>query len=814
MGFNEDQDNSFSRDVSGAIFMSNRSTKKECLKRKLFGLPYAQANFVKSVKAGMILFLYEFEEKKLHGVFRASSDGAMNIVPHAYQSSSKQFPAQVRFEKLWNCYPLSEYDFRDAIKENYYSESKFRFDLSADQVYELLQLFGLRKVKSQKSQSGSSGRVIQQSGNFELDGVRSLVGDKSDIPKRKFSMHNEHEKLDKNCGESTRVSQTQLNNLDIFAYRPDTSRVGDFSRLSSMAPDSLELRSLTRYHDVARHTFNVSDISDKLLTRKNLSPLSLGPQRPTFLGSPSQAEHAFSLRDSPNVYLPTSGYAHSSVVGMDQNPVEEKHHVAAYSKNISDAPFPSPRNQQLMMTSHIDPKDLNMSSTGQPSLDCSANLEDYIPLPSADDFEPLSTSILFPDTSSYFGNHGIVVESYLGKPVPNLCARNEDYGRLNRSSLGPIQDHPPYVLEESFPATSQYTPNFGAACYSDYVPSISPKSLSALAKPLIQVGDGYRSDSPCMDLYEERAQDRQSNHENDDEFGTQRTMHSDAQIKRKSVFSRLTAPAQNATARNSKDDDRTENNLDLSINQIMDSLRKKQTSWRRTKDDLESSCRRAKDEPEKYLVHLDEESFAAKRQRNMTEDVALENEVDSHSEGAIVDDTRLYNFKRRSRSQKDMNKTAEEAHSEGPPGAPLKRRKLVRPSIGITEMPLEVKNVGNETLVCSNVVETNESTSSKTLDVENTDIPKCSKGTKVELERTLTIKDPKVDVEVQKGVHEERIGVTNCSLKDHCSPRDNLNGFECDNVKLEETSRKKIEAQLEILKNSMERSKDPLEEGL
>lgn len=79
----------------GAIFMSNNSTRKECLSRGLFGLPIGLAGFVKQVKAGMMLFLFEFEKRELHGVFQACSDGAINIEPNAFQSSGKQFPAQV-----------------------------------------------------------------------------------------------------------------------------------------------------------------------------------------------------------------------------------------------------------------------------------------------------------------------------------------------------------------------------------------------------------------------------------------------------------------------------------------------------------------------------------------------------------------------------------------------------------------------------------------------------------------------------------------------------------------------------------------------
>ena len=76
----------------GAIFMSNSETKEECFDRRLFGLPYNMSDFVLSVKKGMLLFLFEFENRLLYGVFRATSDGEINIQPGAYR---KKFPAQV-----------------------------------------------------------------------------------------------------------------------------------------------------------------------------------------------------------------------------------------------------------------------------------------------------------------------------------------------------------------------------------------------------------------------------------------------------------------------------------------------------------------------------------------------------------------------------------------------------------------------------------------------------------------------------------------------------------------------------------------------
>ncbi|KAJ8758573.1 hypothetical protein K2173_000294 [Erythroxylum novogranatense] len=150
----------------GAIFMSSSSTKKECFKRQLLGLPMGQANFVKQVKEGMILFLFEYEKRKLHGVFRASSDGQINIVPRAFSSSGKKFPAQVKYTVMWDCRPLSEDEFRDAIRNNYFTQKKFYFGLSENQVRKLLLLFSSRKMNNEPFQRQSTkniGRPIHYS---------------------------------------------------------------------------------------------------------------------------------------------------------------------------------------------------------------------------------------------------------------------------------------------------------------------------------------------------------------------------------------------------------------------------------------------------------------------------------------------------------------------------------------------------------------------------------------------------------------------------------------------------------------------------
>ncbi|KAA8527189.1 hypothetical protein F0562_008582 [Nyssa sinensis] len=199
MPFNDDsmKTDSGSLPDFGAIFMSNRTTMGECFKRKLFGLPSSFAEFVKKVKTGMVLFLFEYEQRKLYGVFQAVSDGSMNIVPHAYHSSGKQFSAQVRFRVIWNCHPISEHDFCDAIRDNYFAANKFNFGLSKDQVHRLLWLFSSRKVRVQKSlkrkkveerihKSSDKANPLVDSGKLGLEKYNSRVKTQPRLSSRVF----------------------------------------------------------------------------------------------------------------------------------------------------------------------------------------------------------------------------------------------------------------------------------------------------------------------------------------------------------------------------------------------------------------------------------------------------------------------------------------------------------------------------------------------------------------------------------------------------------------------------------------------------
>ncbi|CAJ2650301.1 unnamed protein product [Trifolium pratense] len=182
MGFMGKHNNAGGKDPDfGAIFMSNSGSKRECFHRGLFGLPSSYISFVEKIKAGSALFLFEYEKRLLHGVFKATCDGGINIVPKAFNSLGVPYPAQVKFVTIWDCKPLPERIFRDAIRENYFTSSKFHFGLSEDQVYKLLHLFSMNKLEPKiprrhisrtddmKSERYPVGKVGRSAGHGILD---------------------------------------------------------------------------------------------------------------------------------------------------------------------------------------------------------------------------------------------------------------------------------------------------------------------------------------------------------------------------------------------------------------------------------------------------------------------------------------------------------------------------------------------------------------------------------------------------------------------------------------------------------------------
>ncbi|XP_039050481.1 kelch-like protein 1 isoform X2 [Hibiscus syriacus] len=129
--------------LGGVIFGCKNATYKECLFKQLFGLPAQHFSYVKNIDPGLPLFLFNYSERKLHGIFEAASHGQMNINPYGWTtdgSEKTQYPAQVQIRVRQQCQPLLEEQFKPIIADNYYCRNHFWFELDHVQTSKLVSL--------------------------------------------------------------------------------------------------------------------------------------------------------------------------------------------------------------------------------------------------------------------------------------------------------------------------------------------------------------------------------------------------------------------------------------------------------------------------------------------------------------------------------------------------------------------------------------------------------------------------------------------------------------------------------------------------
>ncbi|PON94354.1 Development/cell death domain containing protein [Trema orientale] len=129
--------------LGGVIFGCKNSTIRECLLKQLFGLPAHHFSYVKNIDPGLPLFLFNYSDRKLHGIFEAACPGQMNINPYGWTTDGSErtlYPAQVQIRVRLQCQPLLESQFKQIIGDNYYNQHHFWFELDHAQTSKLVSL--------------------------------------------------------------------------------------------------------------------------------------------------------------------------------------------------------------------------------------------------------------------------------------------------------------------------------------------------------------------------------------------------------------------------------------------------------------------------------------------------------------------------------------------------------------------------------------------------------------------------------------------------------------------------------------------------
>ncbi|KAL5709744.1 hypothetical protein ACHQM5_020397 [Ranunculus cassubicifolius] len=136
------------KDLGAIIFVCSNETIDECHSKLLFGLPHVHMSYVKNIDPGLRLFLFNYSDRKMHGIYEAASHGHLSMDPYAWTgngSNPTNYPAQVRVRVLKRYEALPESKFRKVIHKNYtdHEDRKafFRLELDKKQTRELITMF-------------------------------------------------------------------------------------------------------------------------------------------------------------------------------------------------------------------------------------------------------------------------------------------------------------------------------------------------------------------------------------------------------------------------------------------------------------------------------------------------------------------------------------------------------------------------------------------------------------------------------------------------------------------------------------------------
>ncbi|XP_068489622.1 uncharacterized protein [Phaseolus vulgaris] len=248
-------------ELGGVIFGCKNATKKECLSKQLFGLPAQHFSYVKNIDPGLPLFLFNYTNRRLHGIFEAASKGRMFIDPYGWTNDGSErtlYPAQVKICVRLQCQPLSEDKFKELLADNYYIHNHFWFELDHAQTSKLISVL-------------SSGSIV--SGNSVLQNTQNWMPLSRPLTSNDTWGEDETSKMleletDYSAHSSTRTYWTENDSSLAEHIQPlDTNEVENEVNEDEMNSVFLKLKELT---------VNVNDSPDMNSIEKGYTEVSDG----------------------------------------------------------------------------------------------------------------------------------------------------------------------------------------------------------------------------------------------------------------------------------------------------------------------------------------------------------------------------------------------------------------------------------------------------------------------------------------------------------------------------------------------------------
>ncbi|KAL9425907.1 hypothetical protein AB3S75_032806 [Citrus x aurantiifolia] len=296
--------------LGGVIFGCKNSTIKECLAKQLFGLPAQHFLYVRKVDPGLPLFLFNYTDRKLHGIFEAASPGMMNINPYGWTDGSERtsYPAQVQIRVRMQCQPLNEEKFKPIIAANYYTPHHFWFELDHSQASKLIALLSSMAIAPRACvpQNRENQRTIflplLKRNRMEEDNRFKLLGSEDELAKLSSCTSNSSDIALSVDGER---EEDEL-------HRPSALEIGQSNHRSSksVSRDSGSLdgddRPLESHLDMKE-----VDQDEKSLILMALKELGINHEHQDFSSTDDEYE------------LATGGDRHCSFIG-EQTSLEEK----------------------------------------------------------------------------------------------------------------------------------------------------------------------------------------------------------------------------------------------------------------------------------------------------------------------------------------------------------------------------------------------------------------------------------------------------------------------------------------------------------